>query len=91
MLAYSGKGSFVIKPMDLGRLVEGDTHLFRSSVAGDGRLNVSLDGRCLPSGPTPAVQQGDHEPHHPASEAIGREAGMIIPLATERRTATASA
>jgi len=59
MLAYSGKGRFIVKAMDLSELVEENTHLFRASVAKDRFLDVRL-GRSLPpiEADVGQVQQG---------------------------------
>jgi signal transduction histidine kinase len=82
MLAYSGKGSFVVKPMDLSELVEENAHLFRSSVARTTELRVRLD-RSVPAIDADAgqVQQVIMNLITNASEAIGDGMGMIT-LAT---------
>jgi nitrogen-specific signal transduction histidine kinase/CheY-like chemotaxis protein len=79
MLAYSGKGSFIVKAMDLSELVEENTHLFRSSVARTATLDVRL-GRSLPSIEADAgqVQQVIMNLITNASEAIGDASGRII-------------
>jgi two-component system, cell cycle sensor histidine kinase and response regulator CckA len=78
MLAYSGRGSFIVKAMDLSELVEENTHLFRSSVARTATLDVRL-GRSLPSIEADAgqVQQVIMNLITNASEAIGDRAGTI--------------
>ena len=82
MLAYSGKGRFVVKAMDLSELVEENAHLLRASVARTAVLDVRLD-RSLPAieADTGQVQQVIMNLITNASEAIGGEAGMIT-LAT---------
>jgi len=82
MLAYSGKGSFIIKPLDLSELVAENAHLFRSSVARTTELNVRLD-RPLPAIEADAgqVQQVIMNLITNASEAIGERTGVIT-LAT---------
>src|SRR3990172_1704033 len=78
MLAYSGKGRFMMKAMDLSELVEENTHLFRSSVARTTSLDLHLD-RSLPAIDADAgqVQQVIMNLITNASEAIGESAGRI--------------
>ena len=78
MLAYSGKGRFIVKAMDLSELVEENAHLFRSSVARTATLDVLL-GRSLPRIEADAgqVQQVIMNLITNASEAIGDKAGRI--------------
>ncbi len=78
MLAYSGKGKFVLKAMDLNGLVEENAHLFRSSAARTATLDVRL-GRPLPSieADTGQVQQVIMNLITNASEAIGEASGRI--------------
>lgn len=82
MLAYSGKGRFVVKALDLSELVEENAHLFRASVPRTKKLDLRL-GRPLPAIEADAgqVQQVIMNLITNASEAIGEEAGMIT-LAT---------
>jgi PAS domain S-box-containing protein len=79
MLAYSGKGRFIVKPMDLSELVEENTHLFRASVARTATLDVRL-GRSLPSieADVGQVQQVIMNLITNAAEAIGDSSGGII-------------
>jgi len=79
MLAYSGKGRFIVKALDLNELVEENTHLLRASVARTATLDVRL-GRSLPSIEADAgqVQQVIMNLITNASEAIGDSSGRII-------------
>jgi PAS domain S-box-containing protein len=79
MLAYSGKGRFIVKAMDLSELVEENAHLLRSSVTRTATLDVSL-GRSLPPIEADAgqVQQMIINLITNASEAIGDASGRII-------------
>ncbi len=82
MLAYSGRGRFVVKAMDLSELVEENVHLFRSGIAGRAELNVRLDRSLTPiEADAGQVQQVIMNLITNASEAIGEESGMIT-LAT---------
>ena len=78
MLAYSGKGRFVVHAMDLSELVEENAHLFRSSVARTAALDLRL-GRSLPPIEADAgqVQQVIMNLITNASEAIGEQTGTI--------------
>jgi PAS domain S-box-containing protein len=78
MLAYSGKGRFIVKAMDLSELVDENTHLFRASVARTATLDVRLD-RSLPPIEADAgqVQQVIMNLITNASEAIGDMSGTI--------------
>ena len=78
MLAYSGKGRFLVKAMDLSELVEENTHLFRASVARTATLDIRLD-RSLPSieADVGQVQQVIMNLITNASEAIGDSSGRI--------------
>jgi PAS domain S-box-containing protein len=78
MLAYSGKGRFVVEPVDINRLVEEMGHMFEVSVSKKAALRFDL------SGPLPAVE-GDATQIRQvllnlvinASEAIGDRSGVI--------------
>jgi two-component system, cell cycle sensor histidine kinase and response regulator CckA len=43
LLAYSGKASFAVEPVDLGRLIEGMLDLLRSSISKKARLHVRVE------------------------------------------------
>ena len=79
MLAYSGKGRFIVRAMDLSELVEENAHLFRSGVARTATLDVRL-GRPLPSIEADAgqVQQVIMNLITNASDSIGDSSGRII-------------
>jgi PAS domain S-box-containing protein len=78
MLAYSGKGKFDIRELDLSELVEENAHLFRTGIAKIVTLKVQL-GRGLP--PIKAdpgqMQQVIMNLITNASEAMGECAGVI--------------
>jgi len=78
MLAYSGKGSFVIAPVNLSRLVEDITKLLEVSVSRNVELRFRLEER-LPCVRADAsqLQQVIMNLVLNASEAIGNENGVI--------------
>jgi len=77
MLAYSGKGRFVIQQMNLSKLVEENIHIFRSSIPTTTDLNFDLpDVRLIPADVS-QVQQVIMNLITNASEAIGNEIGAI--------------
>jgi PAS domain S-box-containing protein len=82
MLAYSGRGRFVIRRLDLSALVDENAHLFRASIAHTTELDLRLE-RDLPAVEADAgqVQQVVMNLITNASEAIGGEPGTIT-LAT---------
>jgi len=79
LLAYSGKGHFVVEGMDLSELVEENTDLFRASVARTATLDIRL-AHSLPSIEADAgqVQQVIMNLITNASEAIGEASGVIV-------------
>ena len=78
MLAYSGRGAFVVKPVDLFMVVEEMAHLLRSSISKQVDLNLDLS-RDLPTIQADATQlrQVIMNLIINASEAIGEEVGSI--------------
>jgi len=78
MLAYSGRGKFLIGRVDLNALVEENVHLLRTSVPRTVTLNLHLD-RVLPAVEADAgqLQQVTMNLITNASEAIGGEPGVI--------------
>ncbi len=58
LLAYAGKGRFVIERVDLSDLVRGVTHLVQSSIAKNARLQLDLAGGLPPiEGDVAQIQQ----------------------------------
>ena len=49
MLAYSGKGRFVLQSADLSEIVGEMTHLLRTAVAKSAEIVLDLDAACRPS------------------------------------------
>jgi two-component system cell cycle sensor histidine kinase/response regulator CckA len=78
MLAYSGKGRFVITRMDLSELVRENTNLFRTAISRTVSMNLCLTGECSTIEADPGqVQQVIMNLITNASEAIGEKAGVI--------------
>jgi signal transduction histidine kinase len=78
MLAYSGKGKFLVRAMDLSELVEENAHLLRASIA----RTVSLDLHLEPALPPIEADAGQLQQVvmnliTNASEAIGDSPGKI--------------
>ncbi len=78
LLAYSGKGRFVVEPLDLSRLVDGMRHLLEVSISKRCSLNCRLGGN-LPTVEADATQlrQVILNLVVNASEAIGDGNGSI--------------
>ena len=78
MLAYSGRGKFLVGRVDLNELVEENVFLLRTSIPRTVTLNLHLD-RVLPAVEADAgqIQQVVMNLITNAAEAIGGEAGVI--------------
>ena len=78
MLAYSGKGKFVVEPIDLNRLVEEMVHMLEVSISKKAMLRLDL-AESLPSVNADATQirQITMNLVINASEAIGDKSGVI--------------
>ena len=78
MLAYSGKGKFVIEPINLSRLIAEMTHLLEAVVSKKSVLKFNLEGE-LPAVDADATQlrQVVLNLVTNASEAIGDRSGVI--------------
>lgn len=78
MLAYSGKGKFEIKPVDIERIVRENADLFRASIARTVTFNIS-PGKGLPlvEADPGQIQQIIMNLITNASEAIGNSTGVI--------------
>jgi CheY-like chemotaxis protein len=78
MLAYSGKGRFIITRMDLSELVRENTNLFRTAVSRNVSMNLWLTHELSAIEAEPGqVQQVIMNLITNASEAIGEKAGVI--------------
>jgi signal transduction histidine kinase/CheY-like chemotaxis protein len=79
MLAYAGKGHFVVKPLDLNRLIEEMGHLLHASVSKKASMRVEL-AKDLPCMRADAVQirQVVMNLITNASEALGEQEGAIV-------------
>jgi PAS domain S-box-containing protein len=85
MLAYSGKGSFVVEPMDLNRLVAELTHLLVVSISKKVKLEYDLAAGLPPiEADLAQVQQVVMNLVTNASEAFG-DSGGVITLSTGLR------
>ena len=78
MLAYSGKGQFVVEPLDLNRLVEEMAHMLQVSISKKAVLRYNF------AQPLPAVEADATQMRQiimnlviNASEAIGERSGVI--------------
>jgi signal transduction histidine kinase/ActR/RegA family two-component response regulator len=82
MLAYSGKGRFVVSRMDLSDLVWDNADLFRTAIARTVTLNLSMSSQpCIIEADPGQVQQVIMNLITNAFEAIGEKPGVIT-LAT---------
>ena len=79
MLAYSGKGKFVVKPLNLSEMVDDITKLLKVSIAKNIAININLDPQL------PAVDVDEAQIQQVimnlvinASDAIGDDGGSII-------------
>ena len=90
MLAYSGRGKFLVGRVDLNELVEENVHLLRTSIPRTVTLNLHLD-RALPAVEADAgqIQQVTMNLITNAAEAIGNDPGVIT-LSTGVRDCDAS-
>jgi PAS domain S-box-containing protein len=78
MLAYSGRGKFMVVRVDLNELVEENVHLLRTSISRTATLNLQLD-RALPAveADIGQIQQVIMNLITNASEAVGGQPGVI--------------
>ena len=78
MLAYSGKGAFVIRDMDLSKLIDEYAQMFRTVVSRNVEIQLSLDHN-LPSirADIGQIQQVVMNLMSNASEAIGSQPGLV--------------
>ncbi len=78
MLAYSGKGRFVITRMDLSRLVQENMNLFRTAISRGISMNLCLARECSTiEADAGQVQQVIMNLITNAAEAIGEKGGVI--------------
>jgi PAS domain S-box-containing protein len=78
MLAYSGRGTFIIKPLDLNRLIKEMTHLLEVSLSKKVVIHFALDPFIPPiDADEGQIQQVVMNLVTNASEAIGDQEGMI--------------
>jgi PAS domain S-box-containing protein len=79
MLAYSGKGRFVIEPVNLSNLVQEITKLLRPSISKKVALTLELDADPPPVEADPGqMQQVVMNLVLNAAEAIGEEPGLVV-------------
>ena len=78
MLAYSGKGRFVVEPLDLNRLIEEIIHILKVSIAKNAVLKLTY-GQGIPAveGDATQLRQIIMNLVINASEAIGDHSGFI--------------
>jgi len=78
MLAYSGKGRFVVKPLDLSDLVRENAHLFRTAISRTITIDlVTAAGLPMIEADPGQVQQVVMNLIINASEAIGEKTGQV--------------
>ncbi len=78
MLAYSGKGKFVVQPLHLSRLVEEMTHLLETVISKKATLRLSFAPNVAPvEGDPTQMRQVIMNLITNASEAIGERSGII--------------
>lgn len=78
MLAYSGKGQFIIKPINISELAEENAHLLRASIPRTVRFDFHLDRTVPPIlGDPGQVQQVVMNLITNAAEAIGESDGVV--------------
>jgi PAS domain S-box-containing protein len=53
MLAYSGKGHFIIEPLDVAEEIRSTTHMLQASISKSAALHIHLPADLPPSRPTP--------------------------------------
>ena len=79
MLAYSGRGRFVVEPLDLSGLVREMTHMLKVSVSKKVRLSLRLaDGLPPIDGDAEQLRQAVVNLVTNASEAIGDAGGAVL-------------
>ncbi len=78
MLAYSGKGNFVIEHMYLNEVIEEMTHMLKTSISKKVLLNLNLEKMAPPIEGDPAqIRQVIMNLVINASEAIGDKSGVV--------------
>jgi two-component system, cell cycle sensor histidine kinase and response regulator CckA len=78
MLAYSGKGRFIVQPLDLSRLVRETTHLLEMVISKKASLQFELAGGLPPvEADATQLRQVVMNLVTNASEAIGDRSGLI--------------
>ena len=78
MLAYSGKGRFIIERIDMGEMVEEMVHLLRTTISKKALLNLNLEKSLPPlQGDATQIRQVIMNLVINASEAIGERSGVI--------------
>ncbi len=90
MLAYSGKGAFVVEPLDLARLVEEMAHLLRAAIPSRCRVEYHFATDLPPiEGDATQVRQVAMNLITNAADAIGEREGVIT-VSTGRTWANAA-
>ncbi|RII28115.1 MAG: hypothetical protein CXR30_14775 [Geobacter sp.] len=78
MLAYSGKGKFIVEPIDLGELVTDMTHMLEVSISKKAILRINLASNLPPvEADATQLRQVLMNLVINASEAIGEKSGVI--------------
>ena len=90
ILAYSGRGRFVIAPVDLSEMISGMRELLKASISKKASVKLNLATDLPPiAGDDPQLQQVVMNLVTNASEALGERPGLIT-ITTRRRECSAA-
>lgn len=89
ILAYSGRGRFVVAPVDLSEMISGMRELLKASISRKASVKLNLATDLPPiAGDDPQLQQVVMNLVTNASEALGERPGLIT-ITTRRRDCSA--
>lgn len=91
MLAYSGRGQFILEVLDLNKLIRNNLTLLRATISRSISVELDIDSEnCLIEADRGQIQQIIMNLLIHASEAIGGSPGLIKIRTTTRANAAAS-